>query len=139
MTIVAVVLLICAWSPYGVWALDCEPLPATGSVARHNGRFDRGLLFQVTKTGHSESHVFGTIHVGDPRVLALPKPVTDAFEKSRGLVIEVMLDEGGLGAFSTHMLLEPGKTLPAEIACHSSSAPRPSWSATRSPAKGPCA
>lgn len=115
MSIVALVLLIGAWSPPGVWALDCEPLPATGSVARHSGRFDRGLLFQVTKVGHPESHVFGTIHVGDPRVLALPKPVTEAFEKSRGLVIEVMLDAGGLAAFSTHMLLEPGKTLPTEI------------------------
>ena len=115
MSIVALVLLIGAWSPPGVWALDCEPLPATGSVARHSGRFDRGLLFQVTKAGYPESHVFGTIHVGDPRVLALPKPVTEAFEKSRGLVIEVMLDAGGLAAFSTHMLLEPGKTLPTEI------------------------
>lgn len=115
MSIVALVLLIGAWSPAGVWALDCEPLPATGSVARHSGRFDHGLLFQVKKAGHPESHVFGTIHVGDPRVLALPKPVTEAFEKSRGLVIEVMLDEGGLAAFSTHMLLEPGKTLPIEI------------------------
>ena len=114
-TIVTVALLIGAWSPPGVWALDCEPLPATGSIARHSGRFDRGLLFQVTKAGYPESHVFGTIHVGDPRVLALPKPVTDAFEKSRGLVIEVMLDAGGLAAFSTHMLLEPGKTLPTEI------------------------
>ncbi len=115
MTSVAVVLLIGAWSPPGVWALDCEPLPATGSVARHSGPFDRGLLFQVTKAGHPESHVFGTIHLGDPRVLNLPKPVTEAFENSRGLVIEIMLDEGGLAAFSTHMLLEPGKTLPAEI------------------------
>ena len=115
MTTVALVLLIGAWSPPGVWALECEPLPATGSVARHSGRFDRGLLFQVTKAGYPESHVFGTIHVGDPRVLALPKPVTEAFEKSRGLVTEVMLDEGGLAAFSTHMLLEPGKTLPTEI------------------------
>lgn len=115
MTIVALVLLIGAWSPPGVWALDCEPLPATGPVARHSGRFDRGLLFQVTKVGHPESHVFGTIHVGDPRVLALPKPVSEAFEKSRGLVVEVMLDAGGLAAFSTHMLLEPGKTLPTEI------------------------
>ena len=115
MSIVALVLLIGAWSPPSVWAFDCEPLPATGSVARHSGRFDRGLLFQVTKVGHPESHVFGTIHVGDPRVLALPKPVTEAFEKSRGLVVEVMLDAGGLAAFSTHMLLEPGKTLPTEI------------------------
>jgi hypothetical protein len=54
MTIVALVLVIGAWSPYGVWALDCEPLPATGSVARHSGRFDRGLLFQVTKAGPRE-------------------------------------------------------------------------------------
>ncbi|MGH8570687.1 MAG: TraB/GumN family protein, partial [Gammaproteobacteria bacterium] len=114
MSIVVLVLLIGAWSPR-VWSLDREPLPATGSVARHSGRFDRGLLFQVTKAGHPESHVFGTIHVGDPRVLDLPSPVTEAFEKSRGLVIEVMLDEGGLAALSTHMLLEPGKTLPTEI------------------------
>ncbi|MGQ0595225.1 MAG: TraB/GumN family protein [Gammaproteobacteria bacterium] len=115
MSVVGVLLLIGAWSPPGVWALDCEPLPATGSVARHSGRFDRGLLFQVTKAGHPGSHVFGTIHVGDPRVLALPKPVSEAFENSRGLVIEVMLDERGLAAFSTHMLLEPGKSLPTEI------------------------
>ncbi|MBA2591337.1 MAG: TraB/GumN family protein [Pseudomonadota bacterium] len=115
MSIVALVLLIGAWSPPSVWAFDCEPLPATGSVARHSGRFDSGLLFQVTKAGYPGSHVFGTIHIGDPRVLPLPEPVADVFEKSRGLVIEVMLDEGGLAAFSTHMLLEPGKTLPTEI------------------------
>lgn len=139
MTIVAVVLLIGAWSPSGVWALDCEPLPASGSVNRHSGRFDRGLLFRVTKAGHPESHVFGTIHVGDPRVLALPAPVTEAFEKSRGLVIEVMLDAGGLAAFSTYMLLEPGKTLASEIGQPLFERAAPLLARYAIPARRPCA
>lgn len=110
--LVASLLLACA-PPLA--ALGCEPLPVAGPSASHGGRYDQGLLFQVTKPGQAESHVFGTIHVGDPRVLDLPAPVSDVFEHSRNLVLELALDEAALVALSLQMMLEPGKTLPSEI------------------------
>ncbi len=114
-TLVAVFLLLAQAHLSPAWARDCDPLPEEEAGARSAGRFERGLLFQVTKPGQPESHVFGTIHVGDPRVLALPLPVTRAFDRSQGLIVEVLLDEVGIEAFSAQMLLEPGKTLNGEI------------------------
>ncbi len=113
--LVAVLLLVGAASPSAAWPRDCEPLPAAEGRERHGGRFERGLLFEIAKPGQPKSHVFGTIHVGDPRVLDLPVPVSQAFDGSRALLVEVLLDEAGLEAFSAQMLLEPGKTLTGEI------------------------
>jgi hypothetical protein len=55
-------------------------------------RFARGLLWQVAKPGVAPSHVFGTIHIQDPRLAALPGPVREAFERSRSLMLEFVPD-----------------------------------------------
>ena len=56
--------------------------------ARAAAQFDRGLLWEVSHKGRqisgrdvAHSHVFGTIHVADPRLAALPAPVAGAFER----------------------------------------------------------
>lgn len=55
------------------------------AVAVPNGA---GKLFRVERAGLAPSHLFGTIHLTDPRVLALPAPAEDAFTASERLVIE---------------------------------------------------
>lgn len=47
----------------------------------------RGLLFRLDKPGLPPSFVFGTLHSGDPRVTALPKPVAIALGGARTLVV----------------------------------------------------
>ena len=55
-------------------------------------RFQRGLLWRVTKPGVAASHVYGTIHVADPRLADLPRPVRRAFDGGRSLMLEFLAD-----------------------------------------------
>jgi uncharacterized protein YbaP (TraB family) len=55
-------------------------------------RFTRGLLWRVDKPGVAASHVFGTIHVPDPRVAELPALVRSRFESARSLMLEFVPD-----------------------------------------------
>ncbi|MFQ0813643.1 polysaccharide biosynthesis protein GumN [Brucella anthropi] len=48
----------------------------------------KGLLWKIDKDGVAPSYLFGTIHLSDPRVLALPKPVEDAYRSASTVVIE---------------------------------------------------
>lgn len=61
------------------------PLPARAAPAR----FERGLLWRVSRKGAAPSHVFGTIHAGGSE---LPAPVLQAFEGARSLMIEFLPD-----------------------------------------------
>lgn len=47
-----------------------------------------GLLWRVEGQGRPPSFLFGTMHVTDPRVVALPTPAQDAFAKAQTIVIE---------------------------------------------------
>ncbi|HXR58766.1 MAG TPA: TraB/GumN family protein, partial [Burkholderiales bacterium] len=51
-------------------------------------RFTKGTLWRVTRAGTAPSHVFGTIHLADPRVLEIPAPVARALEHSRSFAME---------------------------------------------------
>jgi len=55
-------------------------------------RFERGLLWRITKPGHAPSHVFGTIHDADARVVELPAPAAAAFASARTLLVEFLPD-----------------------------------------------
>ena len=55
-------------------------------------RFSRGLLWRVTKRGVPPSHVFGTIHVPDPRLAELPAAVRSRFDDARSLMLEFVPD-----------------------------------------------
>ena len=60
--------------------------------ARGATSFDRGLLWEVKQKGGPSSHVFGTIHVADPRLEALPAAVLAAFGRSSSLMLEFLPD-----------------------------------------------
>ncbi|NNU59321.1 TraB/GumN family protein [Ochrobactrum soli] len=48
----------------------------------------QGRLWKIEKDGIAPSYLFGTIHLSDPRVLDLPKPVEDAYRSTGTVVIE---------------------------------------------------
>lgn len=50
----------------------------------------QGLLWRVERAGAAPSHVFGTLHSGDPEITRLPAPVTAAFRGADSLMVEVV-------------------------------------------------
>ncbi len=65
------------------------------------------LLWRVDKDGVASSYLFGTMHMSDPRVVALPQPAQAAFDEASTVVIETtdVLDQSKMMAA---MLAEPG-------------------------------
>ncbi len=72
---------------------------------------ERGLLWRIEDGRGHVSHLLGTIHVGDPRVLELPAPIRQAFAASRTFCAEVRLDMGSLMGLTQAMLLPGGESL----------------------------
>jgi uncharacterized protein YbaP (TraB family) len=73
-------------------------------------RAEQALLWQVERNG-SASHLFGTMHLPDPRVTSLPGPVEEAFANAGTVVLEVPMDEAGLMQMAGKMLLPDGVEL----------------------------
>jgi uncharacterized protein YbaP (TraB family) len=69
-------------------ALAATAAPASSAAPE---RFGQGLLWRITK-GAATSHVYGTIHVPDPRLEALPAPVDEAFRHATSLMLEFVPD-----------------------------------------------
>lgn len=70
-------------------------------VHARSARFSRGLLWRVAKPGVPPSHVFGTIHVPDPRLAELPAAVRRRFDAAKSLMLEFVPD-----AYSRERFLE---------------------------------
>lgn len=69
-------------------ALSC----AAPAVCASLGRFDRGLLWRVSAKDAAASHVYGTIHVADPRLVDLPAAARSAFDGAKSLMLEFLPD-----------------------------------------------
>ncbi|HHB91777.1 MAG TPA: TraB/GumN family protein [Thioploca sp.] len=65
----------------------------------------KGLLWQVTKSGIEASYVFGTIHSEDVRVNKLPKEIRGYFEKADNIALEMLLDMPTMLKASAAMLI----------------------------------
>lgn len=83
-------------------ALKTENPAAAGNIdaaarATPNGS---GLLWKVEKAGTAPSYLFGTMHMTDPRVTALPPAAQVAFDASATVVIETtdVLDQAKMMA-----------------------------------------
>ncbi len=74
-------------------------------------RFDRGVLWRVTKKGAAPSHVYGTIHVADSRLDELPAGVRKAFDGARSLMLEFLPDAYANERFLEAALLPERQTL----------------------------
>lgn len=76
-----------------------------------------GRLWRVARAGTGPSHVFGTMHSADPRVLDLPAPIWQAFRESDSLYLELDLSgrtldpQAVMRQMVQAMLLTDGRTL----------------------------
>jgi uncharacterized protein len=72
-----------------------------------------GLLWKIEKDGAPASYLFGTMHVTDPRVLALPAAAQAAFDAAETIVIETtdVLDPA---AMTAAMISRPELTMLTE-------------------------
>lgn len=83
-----------------------RPLPVS------NVPFGHGLLWKIEAPGQSSpGYVFGTIHVDDPRVTALPPAVERAFAASQSFHPEIAMDPANLARLSMRMFYRDGRTL----------------------------
>jgi uncharacterized protein YbaP (TraB family) len=88
---------------------------AAALPVRAAGRFERGLLWRVARKGAEPSHVFGTIHVGDERVAALPEAARRAFDSARSLMLEFLPDAYSRERFLEAALFEGRQKLEDQI------------------------
>jgi hypothetical protein len=65
---------------------------APAALATAEQRFDRGLLWRVSSEGAPASHVYGTIHVADPRVAEPPPVVRERLDAARSVMLEFVPD-----------------------------------------------
>jgi hypothetical protein len=97
-----------------VFAFCCAvaiAFPARSEVRPAETRFTKGLLWRVSKAGTAPSHVFGTIHVADPRVLDIPDPVSRALARSRRYYAESFQGEREALRFFEAGQFEDGRRL----------------------------
>ena len=73
--------------------------------------YGQGLLWRVETPGARPSYLFGTIHLSDPRVTDLPRPVTDALADVDSLSVELVLDGATQQQLASRMMLTGGRTL----------------------------
>lgn len=78
-------------------------------------RFAQGLLWRVAGTGVEPSHVYGTLHAGDPRLEPLPAAVQETFGRSRALMLEYVADPYGRERFLEAAMYLDGRTLAQDI------------------------
>lgn len=74
-------------------------------------RYDHGLLWRIEKAGSAPSHLFGTVHVDDPRVTRLPEPVARRFDAAAGFTMEVVFDPAMVVQLATRMVYVDGRDL----------------------------
>lgn len=81
------------------------------TIARADTDISHGLLWEISKPGQQPSWLFGTIHSEDPDVVKLPAAVSQAFDASHSVVLEVLMDADAMKYSSTAMLMLDGRTL----------------------------
>ncbi|MGH6944507.1 MAG: TraB/GumN family protein, partial [Geminicoccaceae bacterium] len=75
--------------------------------------YGQGLLWRIERGDAPPSHVFGTLHSGDPRITRLPQAVTTALDASRALLVEVVWTSDTADQIGRASLLDKGADLEA--------------------------
>jgi uncharacterized protein YbaP (TraB family) len=90
---------------------ECRPLETGEPEYEGPARFDRGTLWKLSRAGSEPSWLFGTIHMGDEAVLALPEEVTTALAETGVFAMEVVPDVAQSLELATLMHFTDGRTL----------------------------
>jgi uncharacterized protein len=91
-----------------VLLLSFAALP--GAIAQTTA-YTQGLLWKIEGRAREPSYVFGTIHISDPRVTALPPPVKSTFDAARAFAVEVTLDPTTMLQAAHRMIYTDGRDL----------------------------
>jgi uncharacterized protein YbaP (TraB family) len=75
-------------------------------------RYGEGLLWRIDGKGAPANHVFGTIHLADPRVTTLPPAVAKEFKQARSVTIEAGAGSSNLATLANRMIYTDGRDLP---------------------------
>ena len=70
-----------------------------------------GLLWKIEKQGISNSYLYGTMHVGDPRVTNLSREVEQAFKQADHFAMEVLMNFQAMGVITSASFFNDGRTL----------------------------
>ena len=90
-------------------AAGCAASPAAAQD------FSHGILWKVSRPGIAASHVYGTIHVADPRLAELPVAVRKALAGARSLMLEYVGDDYGRERFLEAAMFLDRQTLEEKI------------------------
>jgi uncharacterized protein YbaP (TraB family) len=103
--------------PAGAWAetLFCPPLQPPVRTETASVAHGKGLLWKLELGTAPASYVYGTIHVGDPRVTALPEPVQSALRDSRRFVMEALFEPAAVAEFAAAMSYQDGSLLEERV------------------------
>lgn len=74
-------------------------------------RFDAGVLWRIERPGVAPSHVFGTLHVSDARVVRLAPGVERAIAEARIVATEIAFDRATIARARARMALPPDQSL----------------------------
>lgn len=72
---------------------------------------DQGLLWKIEREGVTPSHIFGTIHSDDVRVLRIPDPVDEVFQTSERYLFEIDFNAEDMQATVMRMFFVDGRRL----------------------------
>lgn len=105
-----------AFRRVGVWPallvlIFIWPAGAGQPAAEAPRAFGQGRLWQVSQAGVAPSHVFGTMHVTDGDVVALPAAVDEAIARSDRLVLEIVLTREKFVRLAQAMTFTDGRSL----------------------------
>ena len=94
----SILVLVLWFSGRAALAFDCTPWvypeespPKAKPDNEISARFAHGLLWEVTATSGVRSYLFGTIHLSDPRVLALATTVERKIVETQNFAMEVLI------------------------------------------------
>jgi hypothetical protein len=89
-----------------------QPLSSRAYAQTAAAAFDKGLLWRVEKPGSAPNYLFGTMHLADKRVTALPEVVRKQFDSARSFAMEVAADQSNIAALAARMVYLDGRDLP---------------------------
>ncbi|WP_420346368.1 TraB/GumN family protein [Pelagibius sp.] len=85
------------------------------AVDAHSVRHGEGRLWRIERSGAPPSHIMGTIHIADPRVRDLPRPILRAFKSSRRAAFELLVGPEERQEITTSKRLPEGRSLAAVL------------------------
>lgn len=86
-------------------------LLAALAAAPAAAQYEQGLLWRIEGKGAAASHVFGTVHLADPRVTKLPPAVARELDRARSVSLEVTFDSANILTLANRMLYTDGRDL----------------------------